>query len=118
MSTESGISLLELCEQVTGDLDDMADNSAPEYENYADLLSDVAWDNVPATNATLLRLALDDLTLGFPDNTGDAAEEVGRSGAYGVLSWAIFERLYAHGRDHLWNTHGVDVDNPQHRPGE
>jgi len=110
MSTESGISLSKLCEYVASDLDDMENNSAPEYESYADLLSDVAWDHVPAMNADVLRLALDDLTLGFPDDSGDAAEEVHRSGAYGVISWAIFERLYSHGRDHLWKAHGIDVD--------
>lgn len=64
-----------------------------DYDDSDEPLSEIAWEHVPVDNATLLRWAFDDLTLGFPDEVPDAEAAVERGGAYQIIAYAIYERL-------------------------
>lgn len=64
------------------------DQDASEVQDW---LHDLVDSHVPVMNASLLECALDDLTVGFPDDFQEAAS--GTDNVYGILARSIFDRL-------------------------
>lgn len=81
------------------------DQDASEVQDWLHELVD---GHVPIMNASLLECALDDLTVGFPDDFQEAAS--GTDNVYGVLSRAIYDRLRDRAFEVWAEVHNEDVE--------